>query len=54
MLKYLNGWATNIGSAVGGMALVIGEIDDAPGLGGIGLILIGISMYFNYKVIKNK
>ena len=54
MLKYLNGWATNIGSAVGGMAIVFGEIDDAPGLGGIGLILIGVSMYLNYKVIKNK
>jgi len=54
MLKYLNGWATNIGSAVGGMTIVFGEIDDAPGLGGIGIILIGFSMYLNYKVIKNK
>ena len=52
MLKYLNGWATNIASAVGGMAIVFGEIDDAPGLGGIGIILIVVSMYLNYKVIN--
>jgi hypothetical protein len=35
------------------MALVLGEIDDAPGLGGIGLILIAGSMYLNSKLLYN-
>jgi hypothetical protein len=34
------------------MALVLGEIDDSPGLGGIGLIIIGLSFYFNIKTRK--
>ncbi len=54
MIKYLKGWATNVVCVVGGMLMVLGEIDDSPGLGGIGIILIGVSMYLNYKVIKNK
>lgn len=54
MIKVLKGLTTNVVCVVGGVALVLGEIDDAPGLGGIGLILIAISMYLNYKVIKNK
>ena len=36
-------------SALGGAFVVYGEIDDAPGLGGIGLILIGVSFYLNLK-----
>jgi hypothetical protein len=39
-------------AAVGGMILVIGEIDDSPGLGGIGLIMIGISYFLNFKNSK--
>lgn len=38
---------------IGTLGLVVGELDDAPGAGGIGLILIGISIYLNYKNIKN-
>ncbi len=53
-LRMIKGLATNVVCVVGGMAMVLGEIDDAPGLGGIGLILIGVSMYLNYKIIKNK
>ncbi len=41
-------------SAVGGMALVLGEIDDSPGLGGIGLILIAACMYLNSKLVSRK
>ncbi len=41
-------------SAVGGMALVLGEIDDSPGLGGIGLILIAACMYLNSKLVNGK
>ena len=52
MIKYLKGWATNVVCTVGGMLMVLGEIDDSPGLGGIGLILIGVSMYLNYKLLK--
>lgn len=34
---------------VGTLLLIGGEIDDSPGLGGIGLIVIGISSYLNVK-----
>ncbi len=53
MIKVLKGLATNVVCVVGGMALVLGEIDDAPGLGGIGLILIIASMYLNSKLLYN-
>ena len=36
-------------SAICGMAVVLGEIDDSPGLGGLGLIGIGIVAYWNWK-----
>jgi hypothetical protein len=36
-------------SAFGGALVVLGELDDSPGLGGIGLILYGISIYLNIK-----
>ncbi len=54
MIKVLKGLATNVVCVVGGMAIVFGEIDDVPGLFGICIILIVVSMYLNYKVIKNK
>ena len=41
-------------SAAGGVALVLGEIDDSPGLGGIGLILIAGCMYLNSKLVSGK
>jgi hypothetical protein len=47
----LKGLATNVVCVFGGMALVLGEIDDAPGLGGIGIILIIVSMYLNSKLL---
>lgn len=49
--RMVKGLATNVVCVVGGMALVLGEIDDAPGLGGIGLILIIASMYLNSKLL---
>ncbi len=49
--RMVKGLATNVVSVVGGIALVLGEIDDAPGLGGIGLILIVASMYLNSKLL---
>jgi hypothetical protein len=45
------GLLTNVASVLGGMALVLGEMDDSPGLGGIGLIFIASSMYFNSKLL---
>lgn len=39
---------------IGVLAVVGGELDDSPGLGGIGLILIGVSIYLNSKYIKHK
>ncbi len=41
-------------SIIGGLAVVFGEVDDSPGLGGIGLILIIISAVGTYKVVKRK
>jgi hypothetical protein len=49
--RMVKGLATNVVCVVGGIALVLGEIDDAPGLGGIGLILIITSMYLNSKLL---
>ena len=36
-------------ATIGGIGLVLGELDDSPGLGGIGLILIGVSFYLNWR-----
>lgn len=43
----------NLLSAIGGIAVVAGELDDSPGLSGLGLINIGIAIYLNFKFIKN-
>lgn len=34
---------------VGTLAVVVGELDDSPGLGGIGIILIVFATYLNFK-----
>ena len=52
MIKIVKSFVLSLAAALGGMALVIGERDDSPGLGGIGLIMIGISFYLNYKSSK--
>lgn len=46
--------ATSLGllAMIGGVLVVLGEIDDSPGLGGIGLILTCISIYFNFRLYK--
>jgi hypothetical protein len=49
--RMLKGLASNVVCVVGGIALVLGELDDSPGLGGIGLILIIGSMYLNSKLL---
>ncbi len=49
--RMVMGLLTNIVCVLGGMALVLGEIDDSPGLGGIGLIAIAGSMYYNSKLL---
>ena len=41
-------------TAIGVLAVIGGELDDSPGLGGIGLILISISVYLNFKFIHHK
>lgn len=37
---------------IGVLSVVIGELDDSPGLGGIGLVLISAAVYLNYKLFK--
>ncbi len=49
--RMVMGLLTNVICVFGGMVLVLGEIDDSPGLGGIGLIAIVGSMYYNSKLI---
>ena len=41
-------------SVLGGMGIVLGELDDSPGLGGIGLLLIAISLYVKLKLYDIK
>lgn len=41
-------------SAIGGMAIVAGEVDDSPGLGGIGIIIIAVTIYLNTKLVNKK
>ncbi len=38
--------------SLGCFLIISGELDDSPGLGGIGIILIGTSIYANLKNIK--
>jgi hypothetical protein len=51
--RMVKGLAANLVCVISGMVLVLGEIDDAPGLGGIGLILIISSMYLSSKLLYN-
>jgi hypothetical protein len=37
-------------TVIGTLAVVGGELDDSPGLGGIGIILISFATYLNYKL----
>ena len=52
--RIIKSLAAVVVSAAGGVALVLGEIDDSPGLGGIGLILIAACMYLNSKLVSGK
>ena len=52
MKKIVKGVIPCLMSAIGGIALVLGELDDSPGLGGIGLIIIGVSVYLNLRWTK--
>ncbi len=52
MKRIIKSFILTLCPTLGGLCLVIGEIDDSPGLGGIGLIIIGLSFYLNLKNIK--
>jgi hypothetical protein len=51
-MKIIKAISLGLLSMIGGVLLVLGELDDSPGLGGIGLILTCISIYFNFKLYK--
>jgi hypothetical protein len=53
-LRILKSISAIVITIVGTLAVVFGEMDDSPGLGGIGLILIGGAMYLNTKLINEK
>jgi hypothetical protein len=50
--KIIKGIALSLLTLLGGYLMIAGELDDSPGLGGIGLILIISSTYFNIKNSK--
>ena len=51
-LRVLKSMAAIVVMVVGTLAVVFGEVDDSPGLGGIGLILIALAMYLNVKLVN--
>ena len=51
-LKILKSISSVVCSAVGGMAIVAGEVDDSPGLSGIGMIIIVAMIYLNTKLVN--
>jgi hypothetical protein len=53
-LRILKSISAIVITIVGTLAVVFGEMDDSPGLGGIGLILIGGAMYLNAKLVNEK
>jgi hypothetical protein len=40
--------------AVGSIAVWFGQVDDSPGLGGIGLIIIGTAVFLAYRSIRRR
>lgn len=53
-LRILKSISAIVVTVVGTLAVVFGEVDDSPGLGGIGLILIASAMYLNIKLVNEK
>jgi len=53
-LRVLKSMAAIVVTIVGTLAVVFGELDDSPGLGGIGLIIIASAMYLNAKLVNEK
>lgn len=53
-LRILKSISAVVCSAIGGMAIVAGEVDDSPGLGGIGIIIIAVTIYLNAKLVNEK
>lgn len=51
-MRILKSISLSLLPAIGGVLMVLGELDDSPGLGGIGLLMIGVSVYLNFKLIK--
>jgi hypothetical protein len=49
--RMIKGLAAIVVTIVGTLALAFGEMDDSPGLGGIGILLIVSSMYLNCKLL---
>jgi hypothetical protein len=43
-----------LGLAIGAMGLYIGEVDDAPGAGGIGLIVLGLAVVLAVKTARGR
>ena len=53
-LRVLKSISAIVITIVGTLGVVFGELDDSPGLGGIGLIIIASAMYLNAKLVNEK
>ena len=49
MKNVIKAFILTLAPAIGGVAIVAGDLDDAPGLSGLGFIIFGIAMYLNIK-----
>lgn len=52
-MKIIKAISLSLLPMLGGVLIIAGELDDSPGLSGIGLILVGITIYLNIKNENN-
>ena len=52
MKRLIKGISPIILTMFGILAVIGGELDDSPGLGGIGILLIIGATYMNYKFVE--
>lgn len=51
---FLIGFLPVLLTLLGALAMIIGELDDAPGLVLLGIVIVGIATIINIKLTTNK